>query len=88
MLFLDFFKKMEHFNANERNKMSNTELKNLVDRSYQNGFETDVESIHVPKGLSAEVIHFISTQKTNASAQKNINMFTQSGTVPKTPPIV
>lgn len=43
--------------------MTNTELKNLVDRSYQYGFETDVESIHVPKGLSEEVIHFISTQK-------------------------
>ena len=32
--------------------------------------------------------NFVSTQKTNASAKKNINMFTQSGTVPKTPPIV
>lgn len=54
---------MEHFNANERNKMSNTELKNLVDKSYQYGFETDVESIAVPKGLSEEVIRFISAQK-------------------------
>jgi len=43
--------------------MTNTELKNLVDRSYQYGFETDVESIHVPKGLSEEVIYFISSQK-------------------------
>lgn len=43
--------------------MTNTELKNLVDRSYQYGFETDVESILVPKGLTEEVVRFISAQK-------------------------
>ena len=30
---------------------------------YAHGFVTDIETIDVPKGLSKEVVHFISKQK-------------------------
>ena len=43
--------------------MAQKEIENIIDASYKYGFETDVETETAPKGLSEEVIRFISTEK-------------------------
>ena len=44
--------------------MSNaTELAELMEREYEYGFVTDIESETIPKGLSEEIVRIISAKK-------------------------
>ena len=43
--------------------MKKDEIEILVDKGYEYGFETSVDSVVAPKGLNEEVIRFISAQK-------------------------
>ena len=40
-----------------------TVLDNLVNRPYQHGFVTDIETESAPKGLNEDTIRLISTKK-------------------------
>jgi Fe-S cluster assembly protein SufB len=41
----------------------NKELDKFIDKEYEFGFVTDIETVKAPKGLSEEVIRFISAKK-------------------------
>ncbi len=60
MLFLDFFVKIRHTIPMNAKK---SDLLDMVNTPYKEGFETHVETEYAPKGLSEEVIHFISAKK-------------------------
>ena len=41
----------------------NTDLKNIMTEPYKYGFETNVDADTTPKGLSEDIIRFISAKK-------------------------
>ena len=42
---------------------TNTQLETLLERGYQHGFVTDIESDTVPPGLDEDVVRLISRKK-------------------------
>lgn len=65
MLFLDFFEKKAHpyRKTDEKMKRDSEKLARLVDRPYKYGFETRIDSELSPKGLSEDIVCYISKQK-------------------------
>ena len=65
MLFLDFFSKKVHSfqKMSEKMKQENNQIARFVTEPYKYGFETNIDSEVAPKGLSEEVIRYISAQK-------------------------
>ena len=49
---------------------SNAEIERRIGNDYQAGFVTDIESDRAPKGLSEEVIRFISAKKQEPEEDK------------------
>jgi len=41
----------------------NSSIEKLVDRDYEYGFETNIETEYVPKGLNEETVRLISSKK-------------------------
>ena len=60
MVFLDFFMKKEHYIDM---KKTGSDLLNVINSPYKEGFETIVKSDVVPKGLNEDIIRLISQKK-------------------------
>jgi Fe-S cluster assembly protein SufB len=51
--------------VNQSNKVLNTNITNLVNKTYQYGFSTNIEKDIIEKGLNEETIYLISKKKKN-----------------------
>ena len=49
---------------NKSNKVLNTNITKLVNKTYQYGFSTNIEKDIIEKGLSEETVRLISKKKT------------------------
>jgi Fe-S cluster assembly protein SufB len=49
--------------VNQSNKVLNTNITNLVNKTYQYGFSTNIEKDIIEKGLNEETIYLISKKK-------------------------
>ena len=49
--------------VNQSNKVLNTNITNLVNKTYQYGFSTNIEKDIIEKGLNEETIYIISKKK-------------------------
>ncbi len=56
------------------NKNSNNYLDNLINKPYQYGFHTKIESAYFPKGLSAKIVRLISKSKKEPTYLKQFRL--------------
>ena len=52
----------------DNNQVSNPEIDNLIEKSYEYGFTTDIESETIAPGLNEDVIRLISKKKVNLNS--------------------